>query len=209
MTILERLQEKYPVKAAGARNIAEALGMINGTGEKGFGAIADVLYKDVAMTFDPNGGSGVVFTQISVAFAEGLYFPSCPFTPPVGKVFDYWCTESSGTDNERLKKYPGYNAGSNNSDATYYAIWKDLFTVSFNANGGEGEIDDILVPDGQSIETLPDGSGLTAPEGKVFGGWATTDSALVADVTAPYTPADDTTLYAFWDDEPEPEPEES
>ena len=78
---------------------------------------------------------------------------------------------------------------------------RPAFTIGFDANGGEGEIDDISVTEGQSIETLPDGSELTAPEGKVFGGWATTDSALVADVTAPYTPEESTTLYAVWIDE--------
>ena len=43
MTILEKLQEKYP-NAEGindARNIAEAVGAINGTGGRGANAIAD------------------------------------------------------------------------------------------------------------------------------------------------------------------------
>lgn len=42
-TILEKLQEKYP-NAEGindARNIAEAVGAINGTGGRGANAIAD------------------------------------------------------------------------------------------------------------------------------------------------------------------------
>lgn len=42
-TILEKLQEKYP-NATGiddARNIAEAVGAINGTGGRGANAIAD------------------------------------------------------------------------------------------------------------------------------------------------------------------------
>lgn len=44
-TILEKLQEKYPkAKAVGindARNIAEAVAAINGTGGRGANAIAD------------------------------------------------------------------------------------------------------------------------------------------------------------------------
>ena len=43
MTILEKLQEKYP-NAEGindARNIAEAVGAINGTGGRGANAISD------------------------------------------------------------------------------------------------------------------------------------------------------------------------
>lgn len=47
-TILEKLQEKYP-DAEGindARNIAEAVGAINGTGGRGANAIADQVKVD-------------------------------------------------------------------------------------------------------------------------------------------------------------------
>lgn len=47
-TILEKLQEKYP-NAEGiddARNIAEAVGAINGTGGRGANAIADQVKAD-------------------------------------------------------------------------------------------------------------------------------------------------------------------
>lgn len=78
--------------------------------------------------------------------------------------------------------------------------------IKFNANGGTGDISDFIAVN-HEIVPLPDRYDLTAPEGKVFGGWATTDSALVADVTAPYTPTDDATLYALWDDKPNIKPE--
>lgn len=48
-TILEKLQEKYP-NAEGiddARNIAEAVGAINGTGGRGANAIADQVKSAV------------------------------------------------------------------------------------------------------------------------------------------------------------------
>ena len=53
-TILEKLQEKYP-NAEGiddARNIAEAVGAINGTGGRGANAIADQV-KAVEETPEP------------------------------------------------------------------------------------------------------------------------------------------------------------
>jgi hypothetical protein len=46
--------------------------------------------------------------------------------------------------------------------------------------------------------TLDDGSGLTAPEGKEFAGWATTDSAEEPDATSPYTVTENVTLYAVY-----------
>lgn len=64
-------------------------------------------------------------------------------------------------------------------------------------NGGSGSIDPVTYT-GTPIE-LPDGTGLTGPEGKtVFKGWAKTASSQTATVTSPFTPITDTTLYAVW-----------
>ena len=73
-------------------------------------------------------------------------------------------------------------------------------TVTYDANGGSGSVDAQTVIAGNSI-TLSDGTGLTAPTDKTFAGWATTDSATEADVTSPYTPTENVTLYAVWVDE--------
>jgi phi13 family phage major tail protein len=73
------------------------------------------------------------------------------------------------------------------------------YTVTYNANGGTGTVAPVTVDAGESV-TLNDGTGLTAPTSKEFAGWATTDSATVADVTSPYTPSADITLYAVWVD---------
>lgn len=71
------------------------------------------------------------------------------------------------------------------------------YTVTYDANGGTGSISAATVTPGQSI-TLSDGTGLTAPEGKTFSGWATGASAESANVTSPYTPTGNVTLYAVW-----------
>ena len=55
MTILEKLQEKYP-NAEGiddARNIAEAVGAINGTGGRGANAISDQFPTAATTTEEP------------------------------------------------------------------------------------------------------------------------------------------------------------
>ena len=74
------------------------------------------------------------------------------------------------------------------------------YTVSYNANGGTGTIDDVTVTAGSSI-LLDDGTGLTAPTGKELAGWAKTSGATTPTVTSPYTPTANTTLYAVWVDE--------
>ena len=73
----------------------------------------------------------------------------------------------------------------------------EKLVVSYDANGGEGTIPSVSVFPGKSIN-VSDGTGLTAPEGKVFAGWAKTDSAQSATVVSPFTPERDTTLYAVW-----------
>ena len=70
-------------------------------------------------------------------------------------------------------------------------------TVTYNANGGTGTVDAQTAIKGNSI-TLDDGSGLTAPEGKTFAGWATTDGAEEPDVESPYKVTDNVTLYAVY-----------
>ena len=72
-------------------------------------------------------------------------------------------------------------------------------TVTYNVNGGTGSVDAQTVIAGNSI-TLSDGTGITPPDDKEFAGWATTDSATEADVTSPYTPTENVTLYAVYGD---------
>lgn len=71
------------------------------------------------------------------------------------------------------------------------------YTVTYNVNGGTGSVNSVTVNVGESV-TLDDGTGLTAPSNKEFAGWAKTPTATEATVTSPYTPSDDTTLYAVW-----------
>lgn len=72
-------------------------------------------------------------------------------------------------------------------------------TVTYDANGGTGTVDAQTVIAGNSI-SLSDGTGLTAPEGKEFAGWATEATAEEADVASPYTPTANVTLHAVWTD---------
>lgn len=72
-----------------------------------------------------------------------------------------------------------------------------IATVTYNVNGGTGEVAAATAIKGNTI-TLNDGTGITAPEGKTFIGWATTNDATEADVTSPYTVTADVTLYAVY-----------
>ena len=63
--------------------------------------------------------------------------------------------------------------------------------------GGTGSVDDETVNAGSSV-TLEDGAKITPPGGKEFSGWATTAGAKTPNVTSPYTPSGDVTLYAVY-----------
>ena len=82
-----------------------------------------------------------------------------------------------------------------------FASSTSTFRVNYDANGGIGTIAGATVNAGSSV-TLDTGSGLTAPEGKEFSGWALTSTATEATYEggATYTPISDVTFYAVWID---------
>uniref|UniRef100_UPI001EF844EB S-layer homology domain-containing protein n=1 Tax=Cohnella mopanensis TaxID=2911966 RepID=UPI001EF844EB len=89
------------------------------------------------------------------------------------------------------------------SDIPLYAKWNtSTSTISFNVNGGTGTTpNSMTVSYGQSSAALPDGTGITAPTGKVFGGWNT----QVDGNGTSYAPGEsftmstaNVTLYALW-----------
>ena len=197
-TILEKLQEKYP-NATGiddARNIAEAVAAINGVGGRGAGAIADKIRQQFTVTFNLNSGSGTLSPK-TIPDREKLVFPDgTGLTPASGKEeLLGWGDTAAATSYHK----PGDEIVVE-EDLTFYAIWGDKFTVTYDANGGSGTVAAVTVSEGAKI-TLSDGSGLTAPTDKEFAGWATTDSATEANVTSPYTVSADAILYAVWVDE--------
>ena len=81
------------------------------------------------------------------------------------------------------------------------------YTVEYDVNGGTGSVASVDVVAGQSMN-VSDGTGITAPEGKEFSGWAKTASAKTATITTTFTPDKDTVLYAVYVDAEPEEPEE-
>ena len=83
------------------------------------------------------------------------------------------------------------------ADTTYYAVWAQAHTVTYNNNGGSGTIAAQSVKQGDSL-VLSDGAGFTRV-GHMLTGWATTSGGSKAyDLGATITPTDNLTLYAVW-----------
>ena len=145
------------------------------------------------VTFDKNAddATGEMEPQIFTLGMSSLLNEN-QFTRP-GYRFKEWNTEPDGSGN----RYVGYATPQFNRDTTLYAVWQKTCTVSFVANGGEGEMEPLTVDQNSYIylpqcgfvkqdwsldswNTAPDGSG-TKYYDKAFN-----------------QIADDITLYAQW-----------
>ena len=170
----------------------------DGAGE-GEGDSEPPAVTQFTVSFDANGGTGEM-SPVTVNTEDEYTAPECAFTAPEGQELDCW-TNADGTET-----YPaGTSLGLLAGDTTLYAKWKDVepapvtqFTVSFEANGGTGEMSPADV-DADAEYTVP-GSAFTAPAGKVFDSWNTS-----ADGTGTkYMPQDaptiheNMTLFAQW-----------
>ena len=145
--------------------------------------------KNVTLTYDANGGTGTVAPTTVLAGDSTQLNDGSGLTAPAGKSFFGWGTTSTST----TKLESPYTV---TQDTTLYAIWVPSVTLTYNVNGGTGSVDPQTVAQGASV-TLNNGSGLTAPTNKVFGGWGISSTSTTA-VENPYTVTQDTTLYAIW-----------
>jgi uncharacterized repeat protein (TIGR02543 family) len=109
------------------------------------------------------------------------------------KFFDDCYDKKEGTIRHNFKSDSGEDYVPVFKISAYEAI--DLVTISFNANGGTGTMDTVVMLAGEF--TLP-ANGFTAPSGQTFNGWrvgnlgATLAAGSKINVTA------DITLYAQW-----------
>lgn len=175
-------------------------GVIEGDGAgEGEGDSEPLAVTQFTVSFEANGGTGEM-DPVTVNAEDEYTAPECAFTAPEGQEFDCW-TSADGTET-----YPaGTSLGLLAGDTTLYAKWKDVepapvthFTVSFDANGGTGEMPPADV-DADAEYTVP-GSAFTAPAGKVFDSWNTAADGTGTKYMPQDAPAihENMTLFAQW-----------
>ncbi len=109
-----------------------------------------------------------------------------------GYIFSGWTSDPNGTVVEYLDEYLWYPSG----NKTLFAIWKRVFTVSFEANGGTGVMADMNVEYGDQA-TL--GANQFSREGYTFIGWSDVAGGEVKyNEGQIFTPSKDLVLYAAW-----------
>ncbi len=116
------------------------------------------------VSFDPGRGTGAM-DNMEVEESFSISLPKCKFTPPLGESFYRWMDD--------LTTYKEGATVTIYEDTVFTAIYldngKDIFTVSFDANGGTGTMNPVQVEEG--LYTLPI-CGFTAPSNKTFDYWS-------------------------------------
>ena len=160
-------------------------------------AVAQYRVKETptfVVSYDNNGGSRTINSS---TVTEGHVYTIASDTalnPPAGHTFDYW--EVTIGENDPLNKQPGETV-TITDNTLIKAIWKEQtpkYTISFNANGGTGDMPNEIVEAGEY--TLPV-CGFTEPIGYSFRGWSLTSDGSVCGSTINVTA--DIELFALWD----------
>ena len=141
----------------------------------------------VNVTFNGNTGSGSM-PAVEVEKGSNYTLPVCSFTAPADKEFDKWSVTVTGSP--AVDKMPGESIVAG-GDVSVTAMWKaktvppvppvpvpDKVNITFNKNGGNGNMDLIQVEKGSNY-TLPVCS-FTAPTDKEFDKW----SVIIGSATA-------------------------
>jgi endonuclease I len=143
------------------------------------------------VTFNANTGSGTM--EAMQTTGSTFVVPECGFTKNL-YTFKEWALNSASG-----KTYPiGSSITNISSDITLYAKWQEQnFTVSFNSNGGTGNMPNQTT---QGFSYKVPGSMFTAPAGMTFDCWAlnsVSGTQYHADSTIS-TINSDITLFAIW-----------
>lgn len=141
--------------------------------------------------YNANNGSGAPSSQTKVQNVDVTLSTTVPTRS--GYQFAGWNTSANGSGTS-------YAAGavySENSNVTLYAQWKQVFTITYNANGGSGAPSDQSKVQGDTISLSTNKPTKT---GNTFTGWNTSSGGSGTSYAAGATYSADSsiTLYAQW-----------
>lgn len=146
----------------------------------------------LTLHYDANGGEGEMKDAQLISGTEYI-FPKCQYTAPQGEVFVGWRIQGGKFNYDSI-----YQPGDTflpKEDVTIIPLWEEeMYSVFFNGNGGEGEMQGIVLAVGTEI-TLGKCK-FTAPEGTTFVGWQIGDSMY--DPGDTYVISGDTEIKAIW-----------
>lgn len=148
------------------------------------------------ITFYPNGGEG---TLESISAEAGQYVV-LPSAETAAKSISKKGYKLLGFSDNTDIAYPLYDYKMPYKDVKLFAVWEpDTFIVTYNSNGGTGQLSRAEVKYGDSVPLPKDVS--IYRDGLFLTGWAQTDNAKSA-LKSLSMPAENLTLYAVWSKKP-------
>jgi len=152
----------------------------------------------VTVAFNANGATGTTPTSIVAEAGDSVTLPLKGALTREGYSFGGWNANAAGTGTSYAAGAKFKVTGSAGSTVTLYAKWLRSFTVTFNANGGDGTIPAMTADSGTTIN-LPDQTAL-GRTGYNVGGWNTMATGGGENYTAgtSYRVSGNVTLYANW-----------
>lgn len=163
-----------------------------GGSSSGTGGVSGVY----TITFNPNGGKGAI-NGISAEAGQYVILPSAAEASKAISKKGYKLIGFS--DNTEIL-YPLYHYKMPYENVTMFAVWEpDTFSVTYNSNGGTGQVSRAEVKYGDNVPLPTDIP--VYKDGLFLSGWAKSESAKTALKTLTM-PAENLTLYAVWSKKP-------
>lgn len=148
------------------------------------------------ISFNANGGEGAI-DGISAKAGQYVTLPSAAEASKYISKKGYKLIGFS--DNTEIS-YPLYHYKMPYENVTMFAVWEpDTFTVTYNSNGGTGQVSRAEVKYGDSVPLPTDIP--VYKDGLFLSGWAQSEGAKTALKTLTM-PAENLTLYAVWSEKP-------
>lgn len=151
------------------------------------------------VTFDKNGGTGDGMDAMSVTYgAAAKKLTKNTFTNGT-KRFMGWADSTEKAAAGDVDYIDEAEVSNLTADLTLYAVWKDVYTVTFNSRGGT-EVEAQNIVSGGTVTKPADPTNGTL----VFAGWYTTDGEDDKNAYVFTTPVTKSfTLYAKWTEKKE------
>lgn len=144
------------------------------------------------ISFNLNGGTGTL-DSISEKAGQYVVLPSAEEAAKTVSKNGYKLIGFS--DNTEIA-YPLYNYKMPYENVTLFAVWEpDTFYVTYNSNGGTGQLSKAAVKYGADVPLPTDIS--VYKDGLYLNGWAKTEGAKTA-LKSLKMPSENITLYAVW-----------
>lgn len=167
-------------------------GGYNGGSSSGTSGVSGVY----TISFNPNGGEGAI-DGISAEAGQYVVLPSAA---EAGKAISKKGYKLIGFSDNTEILYPLYHYKMPYENVTMFAVWEpDTFSVTYNSNGGTGQVSRAEVKYGDNVPLPTDIP--VYKDGLFLSGWAKSESAKTALKTLTM-PAENLTLYAVWSKKP-------